>query len=345
MAPKYLFVPLIILSTAATIIASQALISGSFSIIQQAITLGSFPRMKIVHTSDTVAGQVYIPRLNFILMILCIFLVLFFRTSEALSSAYGLAVGGDMALTTFLYSTLALLRWKWRFFPWLGLTVSFVIVDWTFLTSVMLKLPTGGYVPLIIATISFFVMHTWKFGRESIRRSNASKQIDFSKLKEVLEAEEIHRTPGTAVFMSSSAVGVPLTLSSLITHSATLQQTVIFLTINIKNAPNIQHTFVEKLEVPGFYRVIIQHGYRASKISMKNIFHMVNSVVPELQLDVNSSSFFLGNEKIRSVKKKWIGHRLRVKFFNMMLQVSHSVADSFKIPPTRYVTIGSEEFM
>jgi len=179
--------------------------------------------------------------MNYILMVACILLVATFQSSAALSNAYGLAVCGDMTLTTFMFSSLSRLRWKWPILPWLLLVCWLVIMDLSFLTSALRKIPSGGYVPLIIATCTFFVMYTWKTGKENLRAKTKEMQIPFEDLQKALQSKEIKRCNGTAVFLTSVAEGVPVSLSELVRHIPYVPKTVIFVSIEHKHVPNIKH--------------------------------------------------------------------------------------------------------
>jgi KUP system potassium uptake protein len=193
---KGLYIPVVILSTLATVVASQALISGAFSISQQAISLGTFPRMKVVHTSDKFEGQIYIPTLNYMLMIVCVILVVSFKSSTALSNAYGLAVCGDMTLSTLLFSTVARFRWKWHPVICGILFVCLLIVDGLFFTSTLLKIPNGGYVPLIIAFVVSSCMYIWRRGKAMLNATVKASQPPFQELQIKLHNESIKRCPG-----------------------------------------------------------------------------------------------------------------------------------------------------
>jgi len=254
-------------------------------------------------------------------------------------------VCGDMTLTTFMFSSLSLLRWKWHVVPWAILIFCLAVVDISFLTSALRKIPYGGYVPLIIAAFTFFIMYTWKTGKEALRNRTKVMQIPFETLQKSLENKEIKRCKGTAVFLTAVAEGVPVSLSELVRHIPFIPKTIIFLTIEHKHVPNIKHVFIERLEVKGFYRVIAQYGYSVSTVSMKELLDQCNYILPELHLDINTVSFFLGHDKIRSNKSHFFFKRWKIKFFNMMLQIAHSAAATFKLPPKNIVFVGAEQFM
>lgn len=345
-----LYIPMIILSTLATVIASQALISGAFSITQQAISLGTFPRMKVVHTSESVEGQIYIPALNYILMIVCVILVVSFQTSNALASAYGLAVCGDMTMSTFLFCSISRFRWRWPILPWLILLICLATVDSLFLSSTLLKVPTGGYVPLLIATIVATVTFIWRTGKEKITIALKKDQIDFPELQKKLNQEQIKRCPGTAVFLSSLSQGVPVSVHQLTSHIPYLPEKVIFLTIKHMHVPHVREgkkLFIEPLPEVGFYRVIGQYGYRDSKVSLEELLNYCAALLPEEfhHIDMSQVSFFLSTEHIRINKARWIGHRIYIRIFKTILQFSYSIAETFKIPSQSLIIMGSELYL
>lgn len=322
--PNGLFFPMLILSTLATIIASQALISGAFSITEQAMSLGTFPRMKVIHTSDKVEGQIYIPTLNYMLMIVCIILVISFKTSTALSYAYGLAVCGDMTLTTVMYCSIARLRWKWHLAPWIVLLVSFLIVDGVFLSSTLLKIPYGGYVPLIIALVVSGIMYTWREGRQSLQEKVKTDHWPFSLLQDRLQDRSINRYHGTSIFLTAISDGVPPSLAKLMEHVPYIHDTAVFLTIKYEHVPYVKkekHIKLITLPEPGFYRVIARYGYRESKVSMEHLLKDMAEYIPELDIEIKDVSFFLNVENVRIDKSRWLGHRLWIKLFHFLHHV------------------------
>ncbi len=374
-----LYIPVIILATFATIIASQAMISGAFSICQQAITLGTFPRMKVIHTSDVIEGQIYIPTLNFMLMIACIILVVSFQTSTALSNAYGLAVCGDMTLTTLMFSSVARFRWKWHPVPWAFLFFFLLLVDGTFLSSTLLKIPQGGFVPLIIATLVSSTMYIWRVGKASINAVLKQDQLPFSELQHRLQQNVVQRCPGlflhqhktsndlincdlgTAVFLSSLSDGVPVSVNVLASHIPYLPETVIFLTIRYQHVPYVKayrHVQLEPLPERGFYRIVAHFGYRETQISMEQLFSECATIMPEVfhDIDLAQTSFFLSTEHVRIDKTRWFGHKVFYRIFKAILGVilfiftncvklSYTIPHSFKIPNKSLIIMGSEVYL
>src|SRR3954452_4088563 len=238
LAPDQLRLPLVLLATAATIIASQAVISGAFSVTQQAIQLGFVPRLRITHTSEAAAGQIYIPIINWALMTMVILLVLTFRSSSNLAAAYGIAVTGAMLIDSVLISVVLRQMWNWNRFVVAGLLVLFFSVDFTYLSANLLKIPAGGWFPLLVGAIAFTFLTTWAKGRQLMinRMNEASLPMEIF-IKSA--ASSAARVPGTAVFMTSSASGVPHALLHNLKHNKVLHERVILLTVKIEDVPYV----------------------------------------------------------------------------------------------------------
>src|SRR5207237_3140246 len=254
--------PLVLLATAATIIASQAVISGAFSVTQQAIQLGFVPRLRITHTSEAAAGQIYIPVINWALMVMVILLVLTFRSSSNLAAAYGIAVVGAMLIDSVLISVVLRQMWNWNRFVVAGLLALFFMVDFSYLSANLLKIPAGGWFPLLVGAIAFTLLTTWAKGRQLMinRMNEASLPMEIF-IKSA--APSAARVPGTAVFMTSSATGVPHALLHNLKHNKVLHERVILLTVRIEDVPYV--VTEKRLETndygSGFYRVVLRYGF------------------------------------------------------------------------------------
>jgi len=345
--PSPLYWPMILLSTVSTVIASQSLITGAFSIMQQAISLGVFPRMKVVHTNPKVPGQIYIPILNYVLMITCILLVVGFGTSTSLANAYGVAVTGVMTLTSVFYAPLALLRWNWSPFLSVPLVCEFLLVDLSFFTATLRKVPTGGWFPLLVAFCVSMFMITWKVGKEALHEKLVEKQITVAELCQELNAGHIRRFSGTGVFLSAIPHGVPLSLTKLAMHTSSIPETVIFLTIEFSHSTQVQrsHIIIHELKPKGFYRIIAKYSYRDTYINLERMLVEIEQVMPGIHPCKGRISVFLGRENVRTHPDTWIGHRLFARFFNTLLQLSYNPAFAFQIPPESLVYMGSEIYL
>jgi len=342
--PKDALWPMLILSTLAAVIASQALISGALSTMQQAISNDFMPRMKVIHTSDDMEGQIFIPTLNYFLMVVCIILVVAFKTSTALSHTFGIAVCIHMMTTTFFYASLAKLRWKWNTVLWAMLIGLFLIVDFAFLSSALLKIPTGGWFPLGFTLLLGSLMLIWREGRKILLKKTKQCEIPWEILVRELHDGNIRRCKGTAVFLTPVAEGVPLSLTQLVRHLPLLHEHVIFLTIEYKHVPHVHHDHVEieDLEQKGFYRIVARYGYRqAGNISIQNLLAECQQLLPELDLNLDDLSFFVRQEKIKRDKTKWFGHQILVRIFNTLIQLHHNAAGGFGIPSERMISLGA----
>ena len=339
LAPSVLQLPLVLLATAAAIIASQAVITGAFSVTQQAIQLGFMPRLRIEHTSASTAGQIYVPLANWMLMTMVILLVLFFQTSSNLSSAYGIAVTGAMFIDTCLLSVVLFRLWKWPVYYAVPLLALFFLVDGAYFASNLTKVPSGGWVPLLVGFIIFAFLTTWAKGRHLMmnRLREASMPI---KVFVQSAANAAARVPGTAVFMTSSPEGVPHALLHNLKHNKILHERVILLTVKIADEPYIaeQDRVLHDDLGQGFHRMIIRYGF------------MQDADVPAALAKVHEcgadfrmmdTSFFLARQTLLPASKP--GMMLwREKLFAWMLRNAESAMEFFKLPTNRVVELGSQ---
>ncbi|MDR3428820.1 potassium transporter Kup [Silvimonas sp.] len=343
LAPQWALAPLVVLAAAATVIASQAVISGAFSMTNQAVQLGYCPRVDIDHTSDQEIGQIYVPQINWFLMVAVILLVLAFRTSDNLASAYGLSVCGTMVMTTLLaFNVLAKGRTKGRkVLFWVVLT-GFLVVDMVFLSSNMLKLPDGGWVPLVIGLIIFTMMTTWKRGRVLLGDRLREGELPLQGFVESLEASPPQRVDGTAIFMTTSSDSVPHALLHNLKHNKVLHEKVVFLTIRTADIPFVAKR--EKVVVPklgeSFYQVIATYGFKEEP-SVPGILRQVEELQPELDFDPMQTSFFLSRETIVEGKYPAMAWWRR-KLFSLMTRNATRATSYFKIPPNRVVEMGMQ---
>ena len=339
LAPDSFRLPLVILATMATVIASQAVISGAFSVTQQAIQLGFMPRLRIVHTSSQAAGQIYIPVINWALMVMVILLVLTFRSSSNLAAAYGIAVTGAMLIDTALIAVVLFSLWNWNRW-WAGFLVAiFGIIDVAYFAANLTKVPDGGWFPLLIGFIAFTLLTTWARGRQlmidRMRESAMPVQV-FVKSA----ANSATRVAGTAVFMTSSAEGVPHALLHNLKHNKVLHERVILLTVKIEDVPYVvtgSRTQLDDLG-QGFFRLVIRFGF------------MEEPDVPGALKDVEDcgqgfrmmdTSFFLARQTLIASSRPGMA-LWREKLFSWMLRNAESAMEFFKLPTNRVVELGSQ---
>jgi KUP system potassium uptake protein len=339
LAPAFLQLPLVILATAAAIIASQAVISGAFSVTQQAIQLGFIPRLRIEHTSASTAGQIYIPLVNWLLMTLVILLVLFFQTSSNLTSAYGIAVTGAMTIDNFLLGVALFKLWRWKPYYALPLLAVFFIVDGAYLAANLTKVPSGGWVPLLVGFIIFAFLTTWAKGRKLMmgRLREAAMPI---KVFVQSASNAAARVPGTAVFMTSSPEGVPHALLHNLKHNKILHERVILLTVRIADEPFIaeRDRVVHEDLGQGFHRIVIRYGFMQDADVPAALAKVRDCGTDFRMMD---TSFFLARQTLLPAAKPgmmvW-----REKLFAWMLRNAESAMEFFKLPTNRVVELGSQ---
>ena len=346
LAPRLLLYPLIAIATVAAIIASQALISGAFSLTQQCVQLGYSPRVTIVHTSAREAGQIYIPEVNHALMVGCFVIVLAFKNSTDLGAAYGIAVTGTMAITSVLFIVVAETRWQWPRWRAIALGAAFLVVDLAFFGSNSLKIGNGGWVPLFIAICLFTLMTTWKRGRAILRERLTDITMAVETFLETLGRGSIPRVPGTAVFMTSESGGAPVVLLHHLKHNKVLHEKVILLSIQTADVPEVRNDErmkIDRLE-HGFVRAVARYGFMESP-DVKEIMELLRREgVRSRPLE---TSYYLGREQLIPLGKPWKKDGLtmnvwRKRLFALMAKNSRSAAEFFQLPPNRVVELGTQ---
>jgi KUP system potassium uptake protein len=340
LAPRMMLYPMIALATVAAVIASQALISGAFSITQQCIQLGYCPRLSIVHTSSTEHGQIYMPGVNRALMVGCLLIVLGFRSTTNLGAAYGIAVTGSMAITTILFSTLARSRWHWSWPKVLAFAMTFLIVDLSFFGANALKIQHGGWVPLMIALMVFILMTTWNSGRRIVQQILARGSLPMELFLSDVAKRKPYRAPGTAVFLTSNPEGAPLVLLHHLRHNKVLHEYVILLSIlsaNVPEVPEAERIVAAQLG-HGFSRVTAKYGFM-EKANVPAI--LKRSAALGVEMDPKDLTYYLGRERLiptgRARLAQW-----RKKLYILLSQNSRSATEYFAIPPNRVVELGAQ---
>lgn len=338
LAPQWFQWPLLIIASMAAIIASQAVITGAFSVTQQAIQLGFMPRMTIKHTSLQ-AGQIYIPVINFGLMIAVILLVLVFQRSSNLTAAYGIAVTGAMLIDTFLLSVVLLQLWNWK--PWAAvpLLLGFLLLDAAYLGANLTKIPDGGWVPLTMGLTIFTLLTTWSKGRTLMRQNMAEGTIPIEVFAKSAHSSA-SRVAGTAVFMASTEHGVPSALLHNIKHNKVLHERVVILTVAIEDVPQVDES--ERHEVidlgNGFYRLTLHYGFLEETDVPAALKAVTMCGEP---FEMMKTSFFLSRQTLLPSAKPGMA-LWREKLFAWMLRNAASAMEFFRLPTNRVVELGSQ---
>jgi KUP system potassium uptake protein len=339
MAPDWARLPLVLIATAATIIASQAVISGAFSVTHQAVQLGFLPRIRTEHTSAKAAGQIYIPAVNWGLLIMVVLLVLGFRESTNLASAYGIAVSGTMIITTIMLAVLIFGVWKWNRYVAAFTIGLFAIVDGTFFASNVTKIADGGWFPLTVAAVIFTVLTTWARGRALMRRRLEEDALPLEVF--IKSAGSVHRVRGTAVFLSTSADIVPSALLHNLKHNQVLHERVLILNVKVEDVPHVPPA--KRLEThgagKGFYRVILHYGFM-DEVDVPADLVRIGSCGDSFNM--MSTSFFLGRQKLIAAKEQPGMALWREKLFAWMMKSSESAMEFFKLPTNRVIELGSQ---
>jgi KUP system potassium uptake protein len=334
-------------ATAAAIIASQALISGAFSLTRQAVQLGYSPRVTVTHTSSTEAGQIYVPEVNWALMVACLSLVFGFGDSSSLAAAYGIAVTGTMTITTILFANVALDRWGWRLWQVVTLSTLFLVVDLAFLGANLVKIEEGGWFPLVVALIVFTLMTTWKRGRAFLTNILRDNSLPLDLFIQDVARRNPYRVPGTAVFMTSDPEGAPPVLLHHMKHNKVLHEKVIIMSIQGENIPQVpEKDRVEFKELgKGFYLVVASYGFMESPdvpavlqaLAMKGDAMDLGG----LTVKVMETTFYLGRETLLPSGQSRMA-RWRKKLFIVMTRNAQSATAFFNLPPNRVVEMGAQ---
>lgn len=339
MAPDELRLPLVLIATAATIIASQAVISGAFSVTHQAIQLGFLPRLRTLHTSETAAGQIYIPAINWALLVMVLVLVVGFRESTRLAAAYGISVIGTMLITTIMLAFLVFRVWKWN--RWLaGATIGlFLAIDVGYLAANATKIADGGWFPLTVAGVLFTVLTTWATGRRLMRARMEETALPLSVF--IRSASTVHRVRNTAVFLSASREAIPPALLHNLKHNQVLHERVLIATVEVGEVPHVpQECRTEVAEAGnGFYRVVLHYGFMDELDIPRDLAGLDSIGAP---FDLMTTSFFLGRQKLLASPDRPGMALWRERLFAWMSRSSESAMEFFRLPTNRVVELGSQ---
>ncbi|RZG65794.1 potassium transporter Kup [Acinetobacter junii] len=340
LVPSFFLYPMILIATAAAVIASQALISGVFSMAKQAIQLGYLPRLNVLHTSASEVGQIYIPLLNWILYISILFLVLLFKTSSNLAGAYGLAVTITMLCDTLLVAFLAYSYWKWKTWKLVLFAVPFIFIDLVLLGSNLLKFFIGGWVPVLIAVFVFTLMMTWKKGRVQLQEKLQSDTLQLETFIKYL-GTDMNKVSGTAVFLTGSPSVVPHALLHNLKHNKILHDKNMLVTVQVLDIPYVQDELRYEFEVleKGFYRIQINYGFK----EQPNVPMVLEQIFNKIDFEYNlmEISFFVSRERlIYKADNKLTTWRKQL--FATMQKNTSPISDFYQIPTNRVVEIGSQ---
>jgi KUP system potassium uptake protein len=338
--PDWALLPMVILATAATVIASQAVITGAYSLTRQAIQLGLLPRLEIRHTSESLFGQIYMPRVNTLLLIGVLLLVALFRSSSALASAYGIAVTGTMVVTAMMSIIVIRRVWLWPLIGTLALMLPFLFIDLTFLAANLLKIVEGGWMPLALGALVMAVMYTWRRGSRLLFEKTRRQETPLESLVTSLEKKPPARVPGTAVFLTSDPVSAPTALLHSLKHYKVLHEKNVILTIETADTPRVDPAERVRIAPVGktFSRVVLRFGFMETPNIPKGL-----AIARKLgwQFDIMSTSFFLSRRALKPAAHSGMPH-WQDRLFIGLTRVANDATDYFQIPTGRVVEVGTQ---
>jgi len=338
--PDWALLPMVALATAATVIASQAVITGAYSLTQQAIQLGLLPRFEIRHTSETLVGQIYMPRVNALLLVGVLLLVVLFRSSSALASAYGIAVSGTMVVTALMAVVVIAKDWRWPLWAAIALIAPFLLIDLSFFGANLLKVFEGGWVPLALGGVVMVVMYTWRRGSRILFDKTRKTEVPLDPLVAMLEKKPPQRVPGTAVFLTSDPSCAPTAMMHSLKHYKVLHDKNVILTIESAPVPRIDPAERVQIEPIGetFSRVRLRFGFMESPNVPKAL-----AIARRLgwQFDIMSTSFFLSRRTLRPAAHSGMP-RWQDRLFIVLARSANDATDYFQIPTDRVVEVGTQ---
>jgi KUP system potassium uptake protein len=338
LAPTWALIPLVVISTAAAIIASQALISGAFSITRQAIQLGLTPRLEVEHTSAREIGQIYVPHVNWGLMFATVFIVIGFGSSGAIAAAYGIAVTLTMIITVLLLYVVMTERWHWSRPAATAVMLGFVSIDLAFFGANILKVTQGGWVTLVVAAFIYTLMTTWRTGRRLLAERLTARAIPLETFMATVDAEKPVRVPGTAVFMTAQPTGTPPALAHNMRYNKVLHDHVVVLTVATAQVPHVPRKDRVSVQALGhdLYNVHVQYGFMEDPNVPRALRQARQLGVP---LDLGDVTYFLGRETIIVTERKGMA-RWRERLFVLMARNAVRATAFFRLPPERVVELG-----
>jgi KUP system potassium uptake protein len=338
--PSWALLPMVLLAAAATVIASQAVITGAYSLTRQAIQLGLLPRLEIRHTSESLFGQIYMPRVNTMLLIGVLLLVALFRSSDALASAYGIAVTGTMVVTASMSMIVIRKVWHWSLIGALALMVPFLFIDLTFLAANLLKIAEGGWMPLALGAVVMVLMYTWRRGSRLLVMKTRKLEIPLDSLVASLEKKPPTRVPGTAVFLTSDPDFAPTALMHSLKHYKVLHEKNVILTVETADTPRVNPTERVRIEPVGetFLRVVLRFGFMEQPNVPKALAIARRS---GWQFDIMSTSFFLSRRLLKPAAKSGMP-RWQDRLFIALTRTANDATDYFQIPTGRVVEVGTQ---
>ena len=341
MVPQFAYWPVLVLGACATVIASQAVITGAFSVTQQAVQLGLLPRIDIRRTSETQAGQIFVPQVNTMLMIGVLVLLFSFRNSHALASAYGIAVTGSMLVDTLLAFVIVKAAWKWGWPATLALLVPLVLLDLTFISSNLLKIPDGAWMPLVFGAVLVLIMWTWTKGAQILTDKSRRDSVPMNDLIDILKARPPHRAPGTAIFLTSDPDMTPVALMHNLKHNKVLHEKNVIATVRTAETPRVAEADRVRIELinDDFKKLIITYGFMETPNVPKALALLRKQ--QGLKFDIMATSFFLGRRSV--IASAHSGMPLwQDKLFIFLMRNAANPTDFFKIPPGRVVELGAQ---
>jgi KUP system potassium uptake protein len=338
--PHFALIPMVVLSTFATVIASQAVISGAFSLTRQAIQLGLLPRFEIRHTSESMAGQIYMPRVNWFLFVAVLVIIFAFQTSSNLAAAYGVSVTAAMVIDTMMAFFVIWQCWKWPLWRVVAIVVPLLLVEQSFFAANVLKLLEGGWVPIVIAGLLALVMFTWVRGTRVLARATKRNEADLDWLLRKLEAKPPHRVPGTAVFLTADPYAAPTSMMHNLKHNRIMHERNVLLSIHTEDSPRVarhERITIERVS-DHFLRIIARYGFMETPSVPKILEHARRK---DCNIDMGATSFFLSRRSLRTTAKsempRWQEH-----FFIALANSAQDATTYFHIPTDRVVEVGTQ---